>query len=222
MGKRTGKEYIALIDSDVANLASVYKALRKVGVNIIVTSDPGEIEEARGIVFPGVGSFAYAMDSLRRMKLDVLLKNNISAGKPFLGICLGLQLLFTSSEEGHAPGTFSVKGLNVIPGEVKHFPPGLPAPHVGWNRAYLCQPGHPLFAGLPDGPYFYFTHSYYVEPRDAKVKLSVTPYGQQFVSAVAQKNLMGVQFHPEKSGAEGLRLLGNFGRIVFGPSIAYS
>lgn len=205
---------VALVDSGIANLNSVEKALRWVGLDVVVTNDSSELKSAAGVVFPGVGSFAQAMLHINKNGLDTVLEEVVSSGKPFLGICLGLQLFFTSSEESYEVEGADIGGLNWLAGEVKRFPPGQPIPHVGWNRAFLCQKGHPLFNGLPERPYFYFTHSYYVDPEDAAVKLSETAYGVNFASAVAKGNLMGVQFHPEKSGPEGLHLLRNFGNMI--------
>lgn len=222
MVKKESQRYVVLVDSSVANLGSVFKALKKVGVNTRVSGDSHVIREADGVVFPGVGSFAQAMLSLEEKRLNRVLVESVASGKPFLGICLGLQVLFASSEESSEQpcennNEKKVDGLNMVAGEVKHFPPGQPVPHVGWNRASLRQVSHPLFAGLPEAPYFYFTHSYYVHPLEPEVELAVTNYGIEFVSAIARDNLMGVQFHPEKSGPEGLHLLNNFGNIVIDP-----
>ncbi len=215
MPPKGNSNYIALVDSGIANIGSVYKALEKAGRKAIVTHEANVIKKAAGVVFPGVGSFAYAMMILQKNGLVQILRETIESGKPFLGICLGLQLLFSSSEECSECETKVIPGLNIIPGEVKLLPAGQPVPHVGWNRVYLQQKGHPLFKGLPEDPYFYFTHSYYVQPLEPQVRLALTFYGSQFTSAVAHGNLMGVQFHPEKSGPEGLLLLRNFDNMVF-------
>jgi glutamine amidotransferase len=209
---------IVIVDSGSANLRSIEKALQKVGAETAVTDNQSVIAQAKGIIFPGVGAFEQAMTILKNKDLPIILRESIDAGIPFLGICLGLQLLFTGSEERkQADGSFA-QGLDVLAGQVKRFPPGLPVPHVGWNQV-LPRRGHPLFAGIPSGTYFYFTHSYFVEPQEEKVTLSVTDYNNCFTSAVAEKNLMGVQFHPEKSGPAGLRLLNNFLNIVKDPSL---
>lgn len=206
-----------IVDSGSANLNSIARALEKVSVYSVISDDPATIATAGGVVFPGVGAFGHAVALLKRKKLIGVLLDSINKGKPFLGICLGLQLLFSSSEEGATPA-IATAGLNVIPGQVKRFPVGLPVPHVGWNMA---QPGrsHPLFEGLELGAYFYYTHSYFVEPENPAHILALSDYGSPFTTAVARDRLMGVQFHPEKSGPAGLRLLNNFGKIIADPSI---
>lgn len=204
---------IAVVDSGSANLGSVYKALVKVGISAEISDDPSVIKEASGVVFPGVGSFGHAAQLLKMKGLDHVLADVIASGKPFLGICLGLQLLFSHSEEGKESGDILPAGINAVPGTARRFSPGLPVPHVGWNRAF-ARKAHPLLSGLPEGSYFYFTHSFYVEPDDADAVLTETEYSGLFVSSIARDNIMGVQFHPEKSGPAGLHLLSNFGRIV--------
>lgn len=203
---------LVIVDSGSANLRSIYKAAEMVSLKPVISDDPAVIGSAKAVIFPGVGFFDHAASAIKEKKLaDVLLKV-ISEGKPFLGICLGMQLLFTESEESKQLSN-PVKGLNAIPGKVKRFPDQLPVPHVGWNMVKPLQ-AHPLFSFLEDGAYFYFTHSYFVQP-DAKAHtLSLTDYGFPFSSAVANHNLFGVQFHPEKSGPAGLRLLANFGKII--------
>lgn len=211
---------IALMDSGTANLGSVYKALQETGSRPTITDDPATLNEAAGVVFPGVGSFEHAARILQAKGLDEVIVECIGSGKPFLGICLGFQLLFTYSEEA-LQGQHRLKtgdsslplGLNIIKGAVKHFPPGLPVPHVGWNSA-LFRKDHPLMKGLPEEAFFYFTHSYYAAPDESDTVLAETEYSGLFVSAVARDNLMGVQFHPEKSGPVGLKLLKNFVDIV--------
>lgn len=201
-----------IVDSECANLNSIYKAAQVVGLNPTVTDDPKVISSARAVIFPGVGSFAHAVSMLRRKKIIYALLEVLAAGRPFLGICLGMQLLFTGSEES-GPDNPEAEGLRIIQGTVKRFPRGLPVPHVGWNRVKpVCE--HPLFAGFRDNAYFYFTHSYYVEPELDSYTLAVTDYGFDFTSAVLKGSLLGVQFHPEKSGPAGLRLLANFGKII--------
>ena len=183
-----------------------------VSLKAIITDDPQEISAAKAVIFPGVGSFNHAAAALRDKQLTVALLQVITDKKPFLGICLGMQLFFSHSEEA-----IKIKepaaGLKVIPGEVKRLPSNLHVPHVGWNKVSPVK-DHPLFEGLTDGAYFYFTHSYYVQPADNKHTLALTDYGFSFTSAVAENNVLGVQFHPEKSGPAGLRLLGNFGKII--------
>lgn len=212
------KPKIAIINSGSANLRSIKKALEKVGAETAVTDNHSVITQAEGIIFPGVGAFEQAMTILKHKGLPMILKDIVGAGKPFLGICLGLQLLFTTSEERKQTDSPSPHGLGMLPGQVRRFPPGLPVPHVGWNQV-LLQRSHSLFAGIPSGTYFYFTHSYYVEPQEENVTLTITDYNRFFASAIARNNLMGVQFHPEKSGPAGLQLLSNFLKIVDDPSL---
>ncbi len=203
---------IAVIDYGMGNLRSVQKALEEVGARTKVTADPADLKKCGKIVFPGVGSFGDAMKELRRLGLGEAIKDSIAGGKPFLGLCLGLQLLFEKSEE--SPG---VKGLCVFEGEVKRFrfnKGGLKVPHMGWNDikkpARHKTPGAKILKGVPDGSYMYFVHSYYVKPEDRKAILAVTDYGIDFASGVAKDNVCGFQFHPEKSQAVGLRILENF------------
>ncbi len=219
---------IALVDSGSANLGSVYKALIRTGSSPVITDEPAKIRDARGVVFPGVGSFEHAARVLKAKKLDRVIVEVVASGKPFLGICLGFQLLMSYSEE-RSQGLDDIKGeevgndsdfptgLAIIKGAVKKFPAGLPVPHVGWNRAF-ARKEHPLMDGLPEGCYFYFTHSFFVAPEESDVVLTETEYNGLFASAVALDNLMGVQFHPEKSGPAGLKLLNNFRKIVNGYS----
>lgn len=204
---------IAIVDSGSANLGSVQRALEKVGARAVVTDNPFVISRSPGVIFPGVGAFETAMTKLRQKALQEPLADYIRTGRPFLGICLGLQLLFSSSEERNNFDDPPVRGLNVFPGTVRRFPRGMTVPHVGWNRVTMCR-SHPLFRGLPEGTYFYFTHSYYVEAANREDVVGLTTYGSPFPSAVSKGFLMGVQFHPEKSGPAGLRLLQNFDNII--------
>jgi len=209
---------LVIIDSECANLSSIYKAARYVKLEPVISDDPKTISSARALIFPGVGSFAHAASLIRRKKLTESLLEAIGRGKPFLGICLGMQLLFSRSEESSSSsGVENAEGLKAIPGDVKKFPDGLPVPHVGWNKVEPAYE-HPLFKGLDKntngGAYFYFTHSYYVQPQNSAYILGHTEYGFPFTSAVKKGNLFGVQFHPEKSGPAGLRLLSNFGKII--------
>lgn len=197
---------IALVDYGMGNLRSVEKALELVGVPVRVTSDPEDLERAAGIVLPGVGAFAQAMENLERRGLSGPLLKAIRRGKPFLGICLGLQLLFEEGEEGGVPG------LGVLPGRVPRLPAGVKVPHMGWNSLRFRKPAL-LWDGIPDGSYFYFVHSYYVEPAREDLVAATTDYGISFAAAVSTGNLFGVQFHPEKSSSLGLRILENFGRL---------
>ncbi len=203
---------ILIIDSGSANLNSVYKAFKAAALETTVSDDPKQIDKAKALVFPGVGSFGHAASLIRSKGLAESILQAVTAHKPFLGICLGMQLLLEDSEEVHLSDQASY-GLKLIPGSSKRFPEGLPVPHVGWN---LAKPviKSPLFSGLEEGAYFYFTHSYYVEPADQKYIAAKTEYGLEFTSAIADGNLYGVQFHPEKSGPSGLRLISNFGKII--------
>ena len=204
---------IAVIDYGMGNLRSVEKALEVVGAKTIVTSNARDIERCDKLVFPGVGSFGDAMKELKGRRLIGPIKDAIKSGKPFLGLCLGLQLLFEKSEE--APG---VKGLGILAGEVKRFRAGaLKVPHMGWNNiAYRVERvaySKKLLKDVPNDSYMYFVHSYYVKPEDKNVVLTTTDYGVKFTSAVAIDNIYGLQFHPEKSQTVGLKILKNFVRL---------
>ena len=199
--------YIAVVDYDMGNLHSVCKGLEKMGAKPVVTDRPEMIEAAAGIVLPGVGSFDPAVQHLRERGLDGILKTAIANGKPFLGICLGLQILFEASEEGQEPG------LGIIKGKVRHFQsePNLTIPHMGWNGLQFKQPNLPLWQGLPTDPQVYFVHSYFVDPLDPTVIAATVTHGSQTVTAaIAKDNLLAVQFHPEKSSDLGLQILANF------------
>jgi glutamine amidotransferase len=197
---------IAIIDYGMGNLRSVQKGFEKVGQASTITSDPAVLAAADKLVLPGVGAFADAMHELRGRELIAPIRAAIDAGKPFLGICLGLQLLF---EAGHEDGRHA--GLGVLGGEVVRFqvPPLYKVPHMGWNQLTIRRPA-PLFAGLADGTYVYFVHSYYVVPSDPGVVAAETNYPEPFVSAVWRDNIVATQFHPEKSHADGLQMLRNF------------
>jgi imidazole glycerol-phosphate synthase subunit HisH len=200
---------IAIIDYEMGNLRSVQKAFERVGHPAIISSDPAVLADAQKIVLPGVGAFRDAISALRERKLVEPIRNAISGGKPFLGICLGMQMLFDKSYED---GEY--KGLGVIPGEVVRFK--LPAehkvPHMGWNQLqFHTRP--PVFTGIEDRAHFYFVHSYYVVPRDRSVIATETEYGAPFCSSIWRDNLYAVQFHPEKSQSAGLRLLKNFAEL---------
>jgi glutamine amidotransferase len=198
---------IAVVDYDMGNLHSVCKGLENVGAVPKITDSPAIIEQADAVVLPGVGSFDPAMQNLRSRNLIEPIKRAIASGKPFLGICLGLQILFESSEEGVEPG------LAVIAGKVRRFrsEPGLTIPHMGWNQLEFTQQNLPLWEKLPSDPWVYFVHSYYVDPVDWEVRSAIVTHGSQNVTAaIAKDNLMAVQFHPEKSSSTGLQMLSNF------------
>lgn len=198
---------VTVIDYGMGNVRSVSKALERVGGKIKVTSDKEIIKNAGSLVLPGVGAFSQAMKNLTSLGLLSLIRQKIEEGKPFLGICLGLQLLFTESEEGKC------RGLNIIPGKVKKFSLEQPlkVPHMGWNTVKKVRDSNcKILEDITDGSYFYFAHSYYVEPRDERVILARTEYELKFTSAICKDNIIGVQFHPEKSADIGLELLRNF------------
>ncbi len=195
---------IAIIDYGMGNLRSVQKALEKVGAQAVITQNPSDIDAAQKVVLPGVGAMQPAMKKLEETGLTARIKKTIAANKPFLGICLGLQLLFEKSFEGG-----EVKGLGIIPGSVERFQ-SLKVPHMGWNQIQLRQAGCPLFKGISPLTNMYFCHSYFVNPKDKTVVAASTDYGVNFASSVAYKNIFGVQFHPEKSQTVGLALLRNF------------
>lgn len=198
---------IAIIDYGMGNLRSVSKAFEAVGHEAVVTRDVCAIMNASRVVLPGVGAFGDCMANLEQYGLVEPIRATIQSGKPFLGICLGLQLLFTESEE------FGVhKGLGVIPGRVRRFAvdPDLKVPHMGWNQVNV-QRACPLFEGIADGSHWYFVHSYFVDPIDRTVAATTTTYGVPFVSSIWRENVVACQFHPEKSQTVGLRLIKNFG-----------
>jgi glutamine amidotransferase len=195
---------IAIVDYGLGNLRSVEKAFHFLSAPASILSKPVPASRCSGVVLPGVGAFGEAMRNLKAAGWDGWLREAIGAGLPFLGICLGLQLLFSRSEEG---GDFP--GLNVLPGRVRRLPLSLTVPHMGWNQLNIAHPT-PLLSGVSDGAFVYFVHSYQVVPDDPKVIAATTDYGGRFVSAVASNNVWGVQFHPEKSQSVGLRILRNF------------
>lgn len=198
----------ALIDYGAGNLRSVANALRELGVDPLVTASADDLTDATHLILPGVGSFGDCMAQLQSRNLIEPIQDWVAAGKPYLGICLGYQLLFDSSEE--SPG---VAGLGIVPGVVRRFQqtPGLKIPHMGWNSAVPRKPDTGNWAGLGAEPYFYFVHSYFPVPDDASVIAAETTYGADtFAAAIEMPNLLACQFHPEKSQDAGLRLIRNF------------
>ena len=197
---------IAIVDYDAGNLKSVEKALLHIGANPVVTKDPALIRRADKVILPGVGAFGDAMGKLEKYELINTLKEVAVSGTPFLGICLGLQLLFSSSEE-----TKNVKGLSVLEGEICRFPEaeGLKIPHMGWNSLKIT-PGARLFKGIEGEPYVYFVHSYYLKAKEQEIVAATTEYGVTVHASVEKGNLFACQFHPEKSGETGLKILDNF------------
>jgi imidazole glycerol-phosphate synthase subunit HisH len=201
----TGK--IAIIDYGMGNLLSVEKAFQKLGVEAVVTGDPELVSRAPGLVLPGVGAFRDAMAQLRDSGMIDAISESIERGRPFLGICLGLQLLFERSfEDGEH------EGLGVFAGTVERLPDGVKIPHMGWNSVKWVK-DQKVAAARTDGAYFYFVHSYAVKPADPSIIGAVTDYGVEFVSGVARENVFGLQFHPEKSGSIGLEILRSFGAM---------
>lgn len=194
---------IAVLDYGIGNLRSAEKALQHLGADAVLTSDPGEASEAAAVVLPGVGSFGRCMQALRDVGLDSVALEAISSGKPFLGICVGMQMLYDGSEESPA-----VRGLGVLPGIVRRLPEGVKRPQMQWNVLDAARPDHPMLAGLGARPWVYFVHSFAPEPGEAVV--ATCDYGGTVVAAVAADNVWATQFHPEKSGRSGLALLGNF------------
>jgi imidazole glycerol-phosphate synthase subunit HisH len=201
---------IAIVDYGMGNLRSVQKGFERVGYAAEITRDAGKIVSARGAVLPGVGAFHACMENLARFGLIEPIREVVQQKKPFLGICLGFQLLFSESEEFGKQ-----KGLNLFPGKVIgfHSDSGLKVPHMGWNRIEKKK-GSPFLEGLSSGDYVYFVHSFYVVPEDLSVVATTTDYGSPFVSSIATSHLFACQFHPEKSQGLGLRILANFGRFA--------
>ena len=199
---------IAIIDYGAGNIRSIAKALQYAGTEVQVTDDPAVVAAARAIVLPGVGSGGAAMARMKRRGLDDAIRQATEQGKPFLGICLGMQLLADFHAEGE------VDGLRLFRGEVRRIPHGPKIPHMGWNQVRPARTRLPIFANIPAEAYFYFAHSYYVEPQDQQGVAAVTDYGSPFCSVIVTERVWGTQFHPEKSGSFGLQLLHNFMRWV--------
>lgn len=216
--EQAARPLIAIIDYGMGNLRSVQKALEHVGAQARLITSPDQLQGAAGLVLPGVGAFGQGMDRLRESGFDHLVRSWITDGRPFLGICLGLQLLFSESEE-FGP----VRGLDIVPGRVVKFAgpafegrPGAPAlkvPHMGWNEVRVVRP-HPVTEGLPVGAMTYFVHSYYAAPADPSWVALTAEYGLEFTAAIARGRTFAAQFHPEKSGDVGLLMLRNFVRLV--------
>ncbi len=199
---------IAIIDYGMGNLRSVEKGFLKVGVDARVVTEPKAVIDAKAVVLPGVGAFKDCMKNLGQMSLLESVVNSIRKGKPYLGICLGLQILFTESEE------FGVyKGLDILKGKVIKFQTNLKVPHMGWNNVRILRKP-PIFDGIKDESFFYFVHSYYVVPENSNVIATTTDYGVAFTSMIWKDNIFAAQFHPEKSQESGLKILKNFGEFA--------
>lgn len=210
---------IAIIDYGMGNLHSVSKALERLGYEYIITDKAAAILEADGVILPGVGAFKDAMQQLRDSGLDHVLREFVQLRKPLLGICLGMQLLFTKSDEG---GTH--EGLGFLQGDIKRLP-GVSSsgetykvPHMGWNKLHLTKPNHPLLEGI-DGGYTYFVHSYFATEIKQEELIAYADYYEQVPGIVGRENVMGMQFHPEKSGETGMQLLDNFGKQCKGVNV---
>lgn len=195
---------IAIIDYGAGNIRSIEKALETVGATVQVTDDPVIVAHAQAVVLPGVGSGRAAMERIVEHGLDDAIRLATRQGKPFLGICLGMQLLADHHAEGE------VAGLGLFRGEVRRLPHGPKIPHMGWNTVHPLRQDVPMFTDIAPESYFYFAHSYYVEPRDQQGVAAITDYGSPYCSVIVTEQFWGTQFHPEKSGSAGLQLLRNF------------
>jgi glutamine amidotransferase len=199
---------ITIIDYGLGNLGSVKNALDKLGVDSLISRSISAIQKADGLILPGVGAAGEGMKNLKERRLDKVIKQEVIKGKPILGICLGMQLLMSKSEEGN------VDCLDIVDGMAKKFAISLKVPQIGWNTI-KAEKDSQLFIDIPQNNYFYFVHSYYCFPSDKKIVMGKTKYGMSFCSAFQNNNVFGVQFHPEKSGENGLKMLKNYSNIVY-------
>ncbi len=199
---------IEIIDYGMGNLRSVQKSLENIGYKAAITSDPEKVAKADGVILPGVGAFADAIDNLKTSGMIEAIWKVVEEGKPFLGICLGMQMLMSVSEENGLH-----KGLGLIDGEVLKIPSTVKVPHMGWNSLAINR-NHKLLANIQENSYFYFVHSYYVMPKNREYIVASTQYGIDYCSVIAKENIMGVQFHPEKSSSLGQIILKNFGEMI--------
>jgi len=201
--------YIAIINYNMGNIKSVENAFKIIGVQVKVTSSPNVIRKAEAVVFPGVGAFQDAVNNLRKLNLYKAVIEATGSGKPFLGICIGLQVLFEYGKEGGISN-----GLGIFKGSVEKIPPGVKIPHMGWNKIKIVKGKSLLLKDIKDGESFYFVHSYHVVCNDESLVSSLTEYGVNIVSSIEYKNIYGLQFHPEKSSRSGLQILKNFASIA--------
>ncbi len=203
---------IAILDYDAGNLKSVEKALAFLGEGSVITRERKEVKKAEKLILPGVGSFGFAMEQLKKYEIDKMLQEAAAEGKPLLGICLGLQLMFDGSEESEG-----IEGLHLFEGEIVRIPDcaGLKIPHIGWNSLELRNDGR-LFEGIGKEPYVYFVHSYYLKAKEERIVTASTEYGVTIHASVEWGNLFACQFHPEKSSGAGLKMLSNFAKIQGG------
>jgi glutamine amidotransferase len=199
---------VVVVDYGAGNLHSVSRAVVNAGTRPLVTSNPSYLDDAEAVIVPGVGAAADTMSNLRASGFVEPIRDYISSGRPFLGVCMGQQALFEVSEEGGEH-----ECLGILPGRVVRFASELKVPHMGWNQVRIVKQ-HPIFEGVGDGSYFYFVHSYYPQPADPGVVIGETEYGVNFASVIARDNIVATQFHPEKSGEAGLRMYANFLRIA--------
>jgi len=205
---------IVIIDYGAGNLRSVVNAISRLGYQSKITSSPDEMLTAKAVILPGVGAAAETMASLHMLGLVSPIRRFVAEGRPFFGVCIGLQILFGATEEG---GWHEC--LGIIPGVVRRFPPGLKIPHMGWNQVKQ-RISHPIFSGISDETNFYFVHSYYVEPNDRSLVVGETEYGIPICSVIAKGNLVATQFHPEKSGEVGLKIYDNFIKTALGARVS--
>ena len=206
---------IAIVDYGAGNLRSVVNAITKLGYQPKITSNPSEVFDAKVVILPGVGAAADTMEHLKALGMVDPICQLIAENRPFFGVCIGLQILFTGTEEGGGH-----ECLGVIPGRVKRLPSGLKVPHMGWNQVKQ-RISHPVFEGIPDEANFYFVHSYYVEPDDKSLVAGETDYGIPICSIIARGNLVATQFHPEKSGEFGLKMYDNFIKLAMAAEISH-
>lgn len=199
---------IAVIDYGAGNIRNVINAINKLGYEVDLTSDPDEVLSADTVILPGVGAAGDIVSSLKKLNLIEPVRRIITENRPFMGVCIGLQILFTETEED-----MGQRCLDVFSGRVKRFPEGRKIPHMGWNQVKQ-QIDHPVFEGVPDNSNFYFVHSYYVDPEDKSLIAGTTEYGVEFCSIISKGNVIGTQFHPEKSGDVGLKIYDNFLRYA--------